>query len=296
MLSRDQSWLTAPVVERSRTTDPPHARRHGGQNRGTPKAPRLARCWPTSTSAAFSWRGSEFGHQGQLDAHVVNYADDLVICCRPGKAETAMAANAHVDDAAGAGGERTQDPIGLGCRRNLRLPRLHDRPVLWEGRATFCWHTPIQESRQETCSGASTTAQRRSGIRDDPKNTVAVISRLLRGWCGYFDQGPVMKTYDLIRQLRRAASAALVGAAYRRSRTRLRAILAGLPARYAGALPHSAESQRPAKSEGLMERGKPGAGNPHARFDERRLETEPWSSNCDTGLAGESRRKQSNSR
>jgi RNA-directed DNA polymerase len=31
------------------------------------------------------------GHQQLLDAHIVNYADDFVICCPPGKAEPAMA-------------------------------------------------------------------------------------------------------------------------------------------------------------------------------------------------------------
>jgi hypothetical protein len=36
-----------------------------------------------------AWK--EHGHQQQLDAHVVNYADDFVICCRPGNAEAAMA-------------------------------------------------------------------------------------------------------------------------------------------------------------------------------------------------------------
>jgi hypothetical protein len=30
------------------------------------------------------------GHQQQLNAHIVNYADDFVICCPPGKAEAAM--------------------------------------------------------------------------------------------------------------------------------------------------------------------------------------------------------------
>ena len=29
---------------------------------------------------------------------------------------------------------------------------------------------------------------------------VTEINSLLRGWCGYFDQGPVMKSYDLIRR------------------------------------------------------------------------------------------------
>src|SRR6202035_4901743 len=31
------------------------------------------------------------GHRGRRDAHVVNYADDFVICCRPANAPAAMA-------------------------------------------------------------------------------------------------------------------------------------------------------------------------------------------------------------
>jgi hypothetical protein len=35
---------------------------------------------------------------------------------------------------------------------------------------------------------------------DDPPSTVARISSLLRGWCGYFNQGPVLRVYDLVRR------------------------------------------------------------------------------------------------
>ena len=35
---------------------------------------------------------------------------------------------------------------------------------------------------------------------DEPANTVERISSLLRGWCGYFNQGPVLRTYDLVRR------------------------------------------------------------------------------------------------
>jgi RNA-directed DNA polymerase len=34
---------------------------------------------------------------------------------------------------------------------------------------------------------------------DEPANTVARISSMLRGWCGYFDQGPVIEIYELVR-------------------------------------------------------------------------------------------------
>src|SRR5579863_6490043 len=33
----------------------------------------------------------QHGHSGRLDAHVVNYADDLVICCPPGNGKMALA-------------------------------------------------------------------------------------------------------------------------------------------------------------------------------------------------------------
>ena len=35
---------------------------------------------------------------------------------------------------------------------------------------------------------------------DEPLNTVKRINVLVRGWCGYFNQGPVMETYWLIRR------------------------------------------------------------------------------------------------
>jgi hypothetical protein len=34
---------------------------------------------------------------------------------------------------------------------------------------------------------------------DEPLSTVARISSMLRGWCGYFDQGPVIDIYDRVR-------------------------------------------------------------------------------------------------
>src|SRR3954449_10620297 len=36
------------------------------------------------------------GHRDRLGAHVVNYADDFVICCRPGNGEAALATMRHL--------------------------------------------------------------------------------------------------------------------------------------------------------------------------------------------------------
>ena len=83
-----KGWLTVPVVERAgrRVTRTATARR---TKRGTPQgsviSPMLANLY--FRRFLLAWRNH--GHQDQLDAHVVNYADDFVICCRPGNAEMA---------------------------------------------------------------------------------------------------------------------------------------------------------------------------------------------------------------
>ena len=89
MLHVIKGWLTAPVVEviDGRPVQTTEAR---WTKRGTPQggviSPLLANCY--FRRFLLAWHNH--GHRDQLDAHVVNYADDFVICCRPGNAEAAM--------------------------------------------------------------------------------------------------------------------------------------------------------------------------------------------------------------
>src|SRR5262249_60513345 len=90
VLSVVKRWLQAPVVERHERG----ARRTtvaADTNRGTPQggvaSPLLANLY--FRRFVLAWK--QFGHEQRLQARVVNYADDLVICCRPGSAPVAMA-------------------------------------------------------------------------------------------------------------------------------------------------------------------------------------------------------------
>jgi group II intron reverse transcriptase/maturase len=79
LLRTIKRWLTAPVVERidGRPVQTAEARR---TKRGTPQggviSPLLANCY--FRRFLLAWH--RHGHQEQLDAYVVNYADDFVIC------------------------------------------------------------------------------------------------------------------------------------------------------------------------------------------------------------------------
>jgi len=89
LLSVIKLWLTAPVVERTQraTRTSREARdRHRGTPQGSPISPLLANLY--FRRFVLAWE--RFGHRAELDAYVVNYADDLIICCRPGNGATAL--------------------------------------------------------------------------------------------------------------------------------------------------------------------------------------------------------------
>jgi group II intron reverse transcriptase/maturase len=192
-----KSWLTAPVVEfiDGRAVQTTEARR---TKRGVPQGGVIS---PLAANLYFrrfllAWHGH--GHRDQLDAHVVNYADDFVICCRPGNAEPAL--------------ERTQALMTrLGLEVNTaktRIARLPEEEFDFLGYTVGCFYG--KDGRPYIGTRPSPKAVRsllerihertsRQWYPDTPESTVARISSMLRGWCGYFDQGPVMDIYDRIR-------------------------------------------------------------------------------------------------
>ncbi len=91
VLSVVKAWLEAPAVERQgrreqRTTAA--ADSHRGTPQGGVISPMLANLY--FRRFVLAWK--QFGHERRFQARVVNYADDLVICCRPGNGPAAMTA------------------------------------------------------------------------------------------------------------------------------------------------------------------------------------------------------------
>jgi len=197
MLHVIKGWLTAPVVEYVdgrpvRTTE---ARR---RKRGTPQggviSPLLANCY--FRRFLLAWHGH--GHRDQLDAHVVNYADDFVICCRPGNAPAAMTRMSAL-----------MTRLGLEVNTaKTRIARLPEEPFDFLGYTVGRFYGKdgrpyigTRPSRKAVKSLLRRIHARTSSqwYPDEPANTVGRISSLLRGWCGYFSQGPVLPIYELIR-------------------------------------------------------------------------------------------------
>jgi RNA-directed DNA polymerase len=90
VLTTVKRWLTVSVVERvdGRLVQTAEARKN---KRGTPQGGVISPLLANLYFRRFLLAWQKHGHQQQLNAHIVNYADDFVICCSPGNAEEAMA-------------------------------------------------------------------------------------------------------------------------------------------------------------------------------------------------------------
>ena len=75
----------------------------------------------------------KLGLEQSLGTRLVTYADDLVILCRKGSAETALQPSARDHGQAEADGERGQDTDLPGPGRGVRLPGLQCAAETWKG-------------------------------------------------------------------------------------------------------------------------------------------------------------------
>ncbi|VTR93098.1 RNA-directed DNA polymerase (Reverse transcriptase) OS=mine drainage metagenome GN=B2A_12249 PE=4 SV=1: RVT_1: GIIM [Gemmata massiliana] len=188
VLSVVKRWLQAPVAERHergkrRTTVA------ADTNRGTPQggvaSPLLANLY--FRRFVLAWK--PFGREQRLRAHVVNYADDLVISCRPGRKLIAR--------------------LGLSVNeRKTRLATLPEESIDFLGYTIGQFHGRGDRPYIGTRPSKKSVCKLRARIHEEtssrwnwqqPAERVEVLNPILRGWCGYFNQGPVVRVYRAVR-------------------------------------------------------------------------------------------------
>jgi RNA-directed DNA polymerase len=201
-------WLEAPVEETDERGRIQRTTRNKDEGRGTPQggvaSPLLANLY--MRRFILGWK--TLGHEQQLDARLVNYADDFVICTRPGRAQAAMDAMRGI-----------MGKLKLTVNeKKTRICRLPEETFNFLGYAfgrlySFRWDmfylsmAPADKKIQGLCHAISERTDRRT-TGQDVREVVTDLNRKLRGWSNYFDVGTVVSAYTVVmkhsrRRLRR---------------------------------------------------------------------------------------------
>ena len=197
LLGLIKMWLVAPVEETDERGRTRRTTRNKDEGRGSPQGSPLSPLLANVYMRRFIVGWKTLGHERRLDAHIVNYADDFVICCR-GTADEAMATMRRM-------------------MSTLRLTVNETKTRLCHGpEETFdflgytigrCYSPRTGRPFIGTRPSAKKIANLRDEIREltdrrwlwtEVEDRVARLNRLLRGWSNYFCLGPVSRAYRAI--------------------------------------------------------------------------------------------------
>jgi hypothetical protein len=139
----------------------------------------------------------KLGHEKRLEARIVNYADDLVICCRS-RAEEALARMRDIMT-------RLKLTVNETKTRVCKLPEekfdflgyTFGRCYSSKNGHAYIGTVPSKKRVIRICSAISEMTGREYLLLDQ-EQLVAKLNRTMIGWANYFCLGPVSKAYQAV--------------------------------------------------------------------------------------------------
>ena len=194
LLGLIKAWLEMPVAEVDERGHKQRTTRNRDEGKGTPQGAPLSPLLSSLYMRRFILGWKVLGHEARFDAHIVNYADDYVICCQ-GNADEAMTAMRSM-----------MAKLRLTVNETkTRLCRGPDEPFdflgytfsrLYSPRTggAYIGARPSDKTLRGLCRKLSEQTERRwTWLEED--ELVGRLNRLLRGWVNYFCLGTVTKAY-----------------------------------------------------------------------------------------------------
>ena len=197
MLRLIKMWLVAPVEELDERGRKHRTTRNKDEKRGCPQGAPISPLLANLYMRRFVLGWKVLGHEQRLDAHIVNYADDFVICCR-GTGEEAMTAMRQIM-------RKLKLTVNETKTRKCRVPdESFDFLGYTIGRCyssktgkSYIGTRPSKKKVQSLCREISEMTSRRWTLLP-AEDRVARINRKLTGWSNYFCLGPVSKAYKAV--------------------------------------------------------------------------------------------------
>ena len=207
MLGWVKAWLEMAVEEDDGKGGKRRTNRSRRERKGTPQGSPLSPLLSNIYMRRFIVGWKVLGYAQRFKAHIVNYADDLVVLGKAPSADMLTAFESLMQRLKlTVNAEKTrccrvaEEPIEF---LGYRIGRNYRRDT---GRA-YIGTRPSQASVQSICRRVSEVTARRYGLLE-PEVVVGRLNRLMTGWANYFRLGQVSPAYAAVdrhatRRLRR---------------------------------------------------------------------------------------------
>ena len=197
MLHLIKMWLEAPVEETDEKGNKHRSTRNRDEGKGTPQGAPISPLLSNLYMRRFVLGWKKLGHEKRLEARIVNYADDLVICCR-GRAEEALARMRDIMT-------KLKLTVNETKTRVCKLPEeKFDFLGYTFGRCyspktgrPYIGTVPSQKRVKRICEAISEMTGHDQTLLDQGI-VVAKLNRVMIGWANYFCLGPVSKAYRAV--------------------------------------------------------------------------------------------------
>jgi len=197
MLHLIKMWLEAPVEETDEKGNKHRSTRNRDEGKGTPQGAPISPLLSNLYMRRFVLGWKKLGHEKRLEARIVNYADDLVICCR-GRAEEALARMRDIMT-------KLKLTVNETKTRVCKLPQeKFDFLGYTFGRCyspktgrPYIGTVPSQKRVKRICEAISEMTGHDQTLLDQGI-VVAKLNRVMIGWANYFCLGPVSKAYRAV--------------------------------------------------------------------------------------------------
>jgi RNA-directed DNA polymerase len=190
-------WLCMAVEEEDDRGRMHRTTRNRDEGRGTPQGAPISPLLSNLYMRRFVLGWKTLGHQDRLKAFVVNYADDLVICCR-GSAQEATAAMREMMS-------RLKLTVNQVKTRVCEVPKEsfdflgYTFGRLWSPRTgrPYLGVRPSKKRIARICAAVTQATDRRSTSRCAAE-VVTDLNRMVSGWANYFSLGSVSRAYRIV--------------------------------------------------------------------------------------------------
>jgi len=199
MLHLIKMWLEAPVEETDEHGGKHRSTRNRDDGRGTPQGAPISPLLSNLYMRRFVLGWKQLGHEKRFKAYVVNYADDLVICCRSSAEEALVTMRVIMAKLKLTVNETKTRVCKLPGERFDFLGYTFGRCYSPKTGRAYLGTVPSKKRVIRICEAISSETRRDKTLLDS-ESVVGKLNRMMIGWANYFCLGPVSKAYRAVER------------------------------------------------------------------------------------------------